>query len=80
MRIILLMLLLLLLSGCQAAITPIERFVDDVNGCNALEVGVATGIVSGGWVSITNPGAGLFIGSLVGGSVWKAIESDCSIV
>ena len=70
--------ILLMLTGCQTV--PIEKFVDDVNGCNAVEVGVATGIISGGWVSITNPGAGLVVGSLVGGSVWKAIESNCSIV
>ena len=70
--------ILLMLTGCQTV--PIEKFVDDVNGCNAVEIGVATGIISGGWVSITNPGAGVLLGSLVGGSVWKAIESNCSIV
>jgi Flp pilus assembly pilin Flp len=70
--------ILLMLAGCQTV--PIEKFVDDVNDCNAVEIGVATGIISGGWVSITNPGAGVLLGSLVGGSVWKAIESDCSIV
>ena len=70
--------ILLMLTGCQTV--PIEKFVDDVNDCNAVGIGVATGIISGGWASIASPGAGLVVGSLVGGSVWKAIESDCYIV
>jgi len=70
--------ILLMLTGCQTV--PIEKFVDDVNDCNAVGIGVATGIISGGWASITHPGAGLVVGSLVGGSVWKSIESDCYIV
>ena len=70
--------ILLMLSSCQTV--PIEKFVDDVNDCNAFGAGVVTGIISGGWVSATHPGAGLIVGSLVGGSVWKAVESDCSIV
>jgi len=77
-RIIILCLIMLVLISCQTV--PIEKFVDDVNDCNAVEIGVATGIISGGWASIANPGAGLIVGSLVGGSVWKAVESDCAIV